>query len=208
MFTEEGFDADCTYTKDKAGAQERTVQKGWCVLGDGAVTIDFGADLDGKDFTYLDGNTGVESGTITYNDATKWTIPNTTKVFAILFEDGQYYPCEEQAGTFLSDVSGNGDHATLSADTVWNDEQWVASHSNIFGYNDKAWYDTNAWDWEVGSIALDNDMLLPRSFSGITGLVDINGVPLFDIGGVPLFAFDPTVITRDLINLGKYSHVI
>ena len=137
MFTEEGFSTDCTYTKDKTGAQTRSVQRGYCLLGDGAVTIDFGSNLDGKDFTYLNGDTGVESSSITYDNATKWTIPNATKVFAILFEDGQYYPCEEQAGTFLSDVSGNAEHATLSADSVWNNEQWVASHSNIYEYNEQ-----------------------------------------------------------------------
>lgn len=178
------------------------------MLGDGAVTIDFGSSLDGKKFTYLNGNTGVESSEITYDDATKWTIPNTTKVFEILFEDGQYFPCEEQAGTFLSDISGNSAHATLSSSTVWNDEQWVASHSNIYGYNDKAWYTTNGWDWKVGTTVLDDNMLLPRSFSGIDGLVDVNGLPLFDVGGIPLFSFNSTEITRDLINLSKYSHVI
>lgn len=194
-------------TEDNTGAQSRDVQKGWALLGDGAVTIDFGAALDGKKFTYLNGETGVESAEVTYDNGTKWVITNAVKVFAILFEDGQYFSCEEQAGTILIDLSGNQAKGTLSADTVWDDSQYVYSHANELGYNIKADYTAEGWMWEYQGSVLDDDAFSIKALNGWVPFL-VGGEPFIDSNGDQVYVKDPLVVTRSLIDYAGGSHVL
>ena len=177
------------------------------MLGDGAVTIDFGAALDGKKFTYLNGNTGVESSAITYNNTTKWVIPNGIKVFSILFEDGQYFCCEEQAGLYLIDLSGNGATGTLSVDTVWNSDQWVYSHANELGYNTKTDYTALGKTWAWKTLTLDDDVLMIKALHDWVPVYTVDGEPYY-VDGEWYHVVDPLTVVRPTIDYSGGSHVL
>lgn len=199
-----GFDDDCEESIDRVGHETRTQHEGYCLLGDGIASISFDVVLDGQDFTYIDGDTGLESANITYDHSTGWIIPNNTRVYDILFqgtaiEEKPIYFCTESAGSILLDSSGNGRHATIFNGSSANwDNQIYRSDLNIYGYTTKAHYTALGLDWELpDGTVLDDNLLMPRGLWTWVPLLDSNGEQQVDSNGEDLYVRDPYTGGRD-----------